>query len=393
MRPPFSPLVLIYLAAFVNIVSFTMIFPLLPAYAQDFQASNITIGILVSSFALAQFLTSPLWGRISDKFGRKPIIAIGLLGLAGSFLLFGLAWNLTLLFLGRILQGVFSAASLPAARAFIADITTKEERTRAMGHLGAALALGIIIGPAIGGLLAQYGIAMPFFAAAAVALLNLLFVLIFLPESLKEKMAEPINLLRNLTLSFQRVWTGMGSALAPLFLLAFVWSFSLSNNNVVVPLLGAEKFALNTREIGILFTVMGVGWAAAQLLLLSPLISKIGERRTIMAGLLFMALGFALMPFLPPHFLFLHAAILIAGIGSAISRPTIMALISKETQEQQGITMGVATSYEALGRLVGPLIGGYLFSLSFASPFLFSGAVAAVIIAFVFAKTPFLSKA
>jgi multidrug resistance protein len=369
-----------------------MVFPLLPGYAKMFDASDFTIGLLAASFAVAQLLFSPLWGHLSDKYGRKPIIAMGLLGIASSFLLFAVAATLLALFLGRFLQGMFSAAALPAARAYIADLTSKEQRVKAMGHLGAALALGIILGPAIGGLLATKGIALPFFGAALVAFINLFFVLFFLKESLLQKSAGPIRVVKYFFLSFLQIAKGLKSSLAPLCLLSFLWSFALSNNSVVVPLLGLEKFHLDVRGIGMLFTVMGIGWALTQIFFLTRITKFLGEHLTVIIGLLLMAVGFTLMPLLPSSIAFLYAAIMIAGLGSAISRPVITALVSKETTEAQGITMGITNSFEALGRLIGPILGGFLFAYSMSLPFLFSSFVVVAAITYILFKTPYLKK-
>ena len=149
-----------------------MIFPLLPLYARLFNASNFTIGALAASFAVAQLIVSPLWGILSDKYGRRPIIAIGLLGIAVNFFLFGLATGIFMLFISRFMQGIFSGALMVSARAYIADLTTPEERIRAMGYVGAALSLGVILGPAIGGMFAEINISLPFYAASVLALVN-----------------------------------------------------------------------------------------------------------------------------------------------------------------------------------------------------------------------------
>ena len=387
-RPNFF---LIYLAVFVSVVAFSMIFPLLPVYAKQFQASNITIGLLAASFALAQLLFSPFWGVLSDKFGRKPIILVGLLGLSLSFLVFAFAANLTSLFILRFIQGIFSGATMPSARAYIADVTTKEERIRAMGRIGTALALGIILGPAIGGLLAQASFVLPFFAAAIIAALNLIFVFFFLPESLKEKRDYNITI-RLAWLSFPRILKGLKGALMPLFLLGFVWSFALSNNQVNVPLLGSEKFLLSTGAIGLGFALMGLVSAITQFFLLSRITNIIGQHKTIAGGLILMSLSFIAMPFLPNNVSLFYLAMALAGLGSAVARPVITALITKETTEPQGITLGTSSAFESLGRLLGPLLGGFLFMFGHQAPFLFSGTIAILVVFFVWRYTHFLKQ-
>lgn len=382
---------LIYLAVFVSVVAFSMVFPLLPLYAKHFAASNITIGLLAASFAFAQLLFSPFWGILSDRFGRKPIILLGLFGLSLSFLVFAFAANLAALFLFRFIQGVFSGATMPSARAYVADVTSKEERVKAMGRIGASLALGVILGPAIGGLLAQSSMVLPFFAAALIAALNFILMFFFLPESLKEKRDYKISA-RLAWVSLPRIWQGLKSSLMPLFLLAFVWSFALSNNQVNVPLLGAEKFQLDTGAIGLGFALMGVVSAITQFFLLSSITRVLGQHTTIAGGLVLMGLSFAAMPFLPHSVPLLYLAMALAGLGSAVSRPVITALVTEETKEPQGITLGTANAFESLGRMLGPLLGGFLFVFGQTVPFVFSGTVALLVVWFVIRTTHFLKQ-
>ncbi|MDP2734825.1 MAG: MFS transporter [bacterium] len=391
MRDKSPNFFLIYLAVFVSVVAFSMIFPLLPVYGKLYEASNVTIGMLAASFALAQLIFSPFWGILSDRFGRKPIILLGLVGLAASFLVFALAANLATLFLSRFIQGFFSGATMPAARAYIADVTTKEQRVKAMGRIGASLALGIILGPALGGFLAQGSLVMPFFVASLVAALNLVFVFFFLPESLKEKRDYKITI-RLAWISLPRILKGLQASLMPLFLLAFVWSFALSNNQVNVPLLGTDKFHLDTGAIGIGFAIMGLVSAVTQFFLLSRITSFIGQHRTVAGGLVLMGLSFAAMPFLPASVPLFYFAMGLAGLGSAVARPVITALITEETTEPQGITLGTANAFESLGRFIGPLMGGLLFAFGPAVPFLFSGIGAILVVVFVMCSTHFLKQ-
>ena len=392
MRNFSSQFILLYLAVFINIVAFSMVFPLLPLYARTFEASNLTIGLLAACFALAQFIFAPLWGILSDRFGRKAIIAGGLMGITGSFFLFGAATSIFVLFMARFLQGIFSAATLPAARAYIADITTNEERVRALGRLGAALSLGVILGPAIGGIFAKTSLSLPFFAAGVVAFLNLLFVIKFLPESLTERTTQAVIVGRGFLLqNIKRVWRGLRAELGPLFILSFLWSFVLSNNQVAVPLLELDKFHLGPADVGILFAVMGAVSAFVQIFLLVRITNFLGKHLSITLGLILMGLGFLAMPFVPTSLAFLYGAVAVAALGSSMTRPVITALISEETTEGQGVTMGTATAFESMGRLVGPLLGGFLFAYGAATPFVFSTFVIAITLLFILKKTPFLS--
>lgn len=380
----------IYLTVFVNVMAFTMIFPLLPSYAQEFNASTTQIGMLAATFGFAQLFCSPLWGRVSDRIGRKPTIMMGISGLAVGFLLLAVASNLAALFVARLIQGMFSGAALPSARAYIADVTDKTQRVTYMGRIGASLALGVMMGPFIGGVLAESGIlipgtpvdlppgvATPFFASLALAVLNFVLVLLFLPESLSEK-AQTVAWKEGFV-HFTRMRTFFAGPLAPILVLAFVWSFGVSNNQVSIPLFAELILGEEPGRLGVLFGVMGAVSLLMQLVFLSTITRLLGERRTVTIGLSLVALTVASMPFLP-SFSFLVVAAALVSLGSSAARPVITALASEETTEGYGTTMGMMTAMEAFGRMVGPLLGGVLFGLSFFAPFLFSAAVLAAAI-------------
>ena len=385
-----SPLFFVYLAVLVNAIAFSLVFPLLPLYAKQFNMSNVSLGFLASSFAIAQLFLSPFWGTLSDRFGRKPIIAIGLLGMSASFFVFAVAASPFFLFVSRFFQGVFSAAVLPSARAYIADSTTEQDRVRAMGYIGAFLATGFIFGPVAGGFLAQHSLSLPFLVAGAVAFLNFLFIAKFLTESLKEKTETRLSF--KLVFSpIQKMWKGALSPLAPLFILSMLWSFAMSNNQVAVPVLGIEKLHFDSNRIGLIFTVIGSVSAFVQFFLLDWITKLFGKHAAAIGGLFVMALAFTIMPFSSSPFL-LYLAAAIAGLGSATTHPVVSALLSEETKEQQGITMGTATSFEGLGRLLGPLLGGFLLSFGLFAPFLASGIIITIGIFCILVFTNFLKK-
>ena len=382
------PLFFIYLTIFINIVGFGMVFPLLPFYAKHFNASEATIGFLAASFAIGQFLLSPIWGRLSDRFGRKPIILISLAGLAVTFLIFGFAQNLLWLFISRFLQGAFSGAALSVAQAYVADVTSKEERIKGMGNLGASLALGFIFGPAIGGFLSNVNISFPFFAASLVAIINLISVQLFLPESLTKK-AERFVIAEGF-LNFRQMYQGLKGELSSLFILIFLWSFALSNNEVAVPLFGYEQLGLNATTISIFFSGMGLMSAFVQSTLVYRLTGIIGEHKTVILGIAIMAVTLLLMPFSKASFMMAFFMIGFA-FGSALSRPTIGSLISKETKEGQGTTMGISSAFESMGRILGPLLGGWTFAtFGYHSPFTFSALILFVTLIFVIRQKHFL---
>lgn len=384
------PLFFIYLTIFINIIGFGMVFPLIPYYAKQFQASEAIIGLIMASFAVGQFLFSPLWGRLSDRFGRKPIISLALLGLAVSYFTFGLARSLFWLFILRFLQGIFSAAANPVAHAYVADVTTKKERIKGMGNLGASLALGFIFGPGIGGVLSNINAAAPFFVAAALALLNFIFVQILLPESLTKRSEKPVT--KEGFFDIKNMYRGLTGELGMLFILTFLWSYALSNNQVAVPLFGYEELRISPFTIGLYFSAQGLVSAIIQSLAIHKITGLVGEHKTVVVGLFIMAVGLFLMPFSLDG-LVMVAFMMLVALGSSLSRPTLNSLISKETQEGQGITMGVSTAFESFGRILGPLLGGVLFSqFGFHVPFTLSAFIIFATLLFVVRQKHFLRK-
>lgn len=358
----------IYATTFINIIGFGMVFPLLPFYAKHFNASDFVIGLLAASFAFSQFAFAPVWGNLSDRFGRKPIIAIALIGNALAYAIFGLAENLTILFVARLLQGVFAGAAMPVAQAYIADATYKEERIKMMGNLGASRSLGIIFGPAIGGVLAGISVPLPFLAASLLAALNFFSLLFFLPESLHPKLRRALPNRKTGWVNVFRIFAGLKSPLVPYFMLGFLWSFGLSASQISIPLLGMEKFELTETSIGLLFTFMGIASAITQKFFTAPLSKKLSEHLTILLGFSCMAFSFIAIPF-SPFIILLTISMMGIAFGSSVSKPVITALVSSGTMEGYGNTMGILTAFESLGRIIGPLIAGVLFGLEASFPF------------------------
>lgn len=378
----------IYFATFVTIIGFGMVFPLLPFYAREFKASELTIGLLAASFAIGEFFFAPFWGRLSDRFGRKPVISLALIGVSLAFLSFALANNLLWLFISRFLQGVFSSATFTSASAYVADVTGRDERIKGMSKLGASVALGFIFGPSIGGTLSSVNHQMPFFASSLLALLNFILVLTFLPESISKKTERLV--VKEGFLNVRQMYHGLRGELGALFILIFLWSYGISNNQVAIPLFGAEVLLISATLIGIFFSLQGFISASVQWFLLSKIAKKIGEHHTAVLGLSIMALSLFLMPFWPLVFA-LAVLMMSFSFGSAITRPTVQTLISKKTHEGQGTTMGIAASFESLGRIIGPILGGFVFySFGYHAAFLMVVISIAIMLYFVVFKKKFL---
>lgn len=372
------PLFFLYLTVFINMVGFGMVFPLLPFYAQTFNATPFQIGLLAMSFSITQFFTAPVLGRISDRIGRKPVLVIGLLAGTLSMAFMGFANSLLLLFIGRAFHGAVSAAILPTGRAYMADITTEDVRVAGMGKVGAAFAAGFLFGPAFGAIVASVGnIHTPFFAAATVSAFNAISVLLFLSESLSTK-TDNLHVKESLTNLFKMFKYVKGET-GIFFIIVFAWSFALSNNQVAFPLLTSSKFGLDATSIGYFFTAIALASATTQGYFLPKIINRIGERWVIITGLFLMGLGLLLLP-ITPNLILLIMFFMMMGVGSALNRPTAEGIISRRAKLGQGVTMGVAQSFESLGRVIGPLLGGILFGTSSFLPFLLSAGILFILV-------------
>lgn len=353
-----SPLSLIFVTIFIDIFCFGLIIPSLPFYAESFGATPVIIGLLSTSYSLMQFLFAPLWGRISDRVGRRPIIVIGLSGSVVAYVFFGLGGHLWMLFAARALAGVVSGAVIPSVQAYIADSTLPEERAKGMGMFGAAFGLGFIFGPALGGWLSQYGHGIPALLAAAVELLNIVWVLRVLPESL-----HPAN--RTLTPSYlspARLKETFGNTpLAFLLTIYFLAVFSLSNMESTFALFGEHHVGLGAAAVGMLLGEVGIIAVIVQGFLVGRLSKRFGEPKLVVTGLFVSALGLGLTTQVQ-SFLGMALVVPLFAIGSGLTYPAIIALISKSASaDRQGATLSIGQGMAAFGRVLGPLWGTWLF--------------------------------
>ena len=342
-------------------LGFGIIIPNLAYYAKEIGATTTEIAILMSIYSGMQLLFAPIWGRLSDKHGRKPAILLGLLGNAVALIGFGLAKDYMWLFIARSAAGIASAAVLPSVMAYVADVTTSEERGRGMGLMGAAMGLGFILGPAIGGVMGSHD--MPFFVAGGLSLLTFLFALVLLPESLQKGPTDEGLEDRHEWVSPREIFrqTTLKSPLTPLFLVAFFSTFSFSGLEMTFPLFIEDKWNYGEREMGWMFMVMGAIVVPLQGGLLGWLINKFGERRIVLTGLLLNALGMVLL-LTAYSFASLTLYLTIAGIGNQLIRPTNTSWISKQTRIGQGAAIGIMDAFLSLGRILGPLLGGWLYA-------------------------------
>jgi len=350
-----SPLVIIFVTVFIDLLGFGIIIPLLPFYAESFGASAFTIGLLGTSFSLMQFLFSPVWGRWSDRIGRKPIILVGLMGSCLSYLGLALSTSLSLLFLARIIGGI-AGANIPTAQAYIADVTTPENRARGMGMVGAAFGLGFIFGPALGGVLSRISPEAPMWCASALCLANFVAAWFLLPES---RSANPNTKTLGRMEAFRHAFAK--PALLLLLSLFFLVTLAFSGFESTFALFSEAKFGFKSSTIGFVFTFIGVILALVQGVLVGKVVKIIGERRLIPLAIFAIAIGVGSIAFVwnVPTLL---AALGVLAVGMGFNSPALTSMVSRLADpDDQGGILGLASSLGSLGRVVGPALGGYLY--------------------------------
>jgi DHA1 family multidrug resistance protein-like MFS transporter len=366
-------LVILSLTLGVVMLGFGMVMPILPFYVESMGANATELGLLVAISPFIQLVASPLWGSVSDRRGRKPVLAAGLLGYGISMLLFGLSTELWMLFIARAVGALLSAATMPTTMAYVSDSTSEQERGGGMGVLGAAMGLGMVFGPALGGLLGGESLSSPFFLTAGVCLLTLLLVLLFLPESLPEAVRQQRTDLARPGIQIRPIWQALWGPLGVLLLMAFLVSFGLTNFQGIFGYYAMVKFEYGTEEVGWILTVAGLVGAITQGALTGPLTKRWGEATVIKATLLASALSFGLL-LTANTLVTVLVTIGLFTLPNALLRPAVISLTSKQAGEGQGTAMGLNNSFNSLGRVVGPIWAGFSFDVNINLPYL-SGAV------------------
>ena len=350
-----SPLGIVFTTVVIDLVGFGIVLPILPLWAETFGASPVQIGLITASYAVMQLLFAPVWGRLSDRHGRRPIILISLAGSAVSALMIGVAGTLVILWIARVLQGI-AGASYAAAQAYVADVTTKEERARGMGMIGAAFGLGFILGPAFGAIFSAVDQRLPFFVAGGLAALNWLIAYRRLPESRKPGAAEaPTPRL----VALRRALSSR--ELAPLVWMSFVATFAFVGMESTFALFGEHRFDYDAVQMGLLFTYIGVLAALGQGVLVGRFVRRWGEGRVLIAGLFGTAAGLAVTAIAHELWVLLIGLMLLS-IASGLVFATTTALISLAAHErEQGVVLGLNASVGSAARIAGPVVATLLF--------------------------------
>jgi len=353
------PLASIFLIVFIDLLGFGLILPLLPYYAETFGASDTVVGLLVASYAAAQLVGAPILGRLSDRFGRRPILLLSLVGTLLGFLLLGFANTLWILFVARILDGL-TGGNISVAQAYISDVTDAKNRAKGLGMIGAAFGLGFIIGPASGGLLSQWGYAVPAFVAAGLVMINLLMVSLWLPESLPpEKRETAANKRPSVTFSalleaLKRPFTG------PLLITRFFFGLAFSIFQTIFALYALRRFNLDATQTGFILTYVGVLAAIVQGALVGRLSERFRDDVLIFVSVGIMALsllGWALSPSIVVLLIILAPTAFAGGILNTV----LSSALSKAVEPQEiGGILGLSASIESATRVIAPTVGGIL---------------------------------
>lgn len=391
-----SPLVILLLTVMLDLIGFGIVLPLLPTYAKDLGASPFMIGLIAAIFSIMQFIFSPLWGKLSDKIGRRPVMLISIFVTALSYLIFSQSDTILLLIFARGLSGIGSA-NIAAAQAYITDVTDSKSRSGAMGMIGAAFGVGFIIGPLVGGLLKHnYGIEMVGYVASALIFFDFILAIFFLPESnkqakkfnlgmfsgksaasssangssssfLKEKITEYVD---GLKLTFS------SKPLALLMIANYIFTFAIVNMQVASILLWKEYFGASDQEIGYIFAYVGFFSVIVQGGLIRQLIRKLGEHKLFLWGHIFTFAGVFFVPFIPQDTLFSYGLLILLcfAIGTSLVAPINLSMISLYSYKQkQGQILGLSQSVNSFARIMGPFSGSILYGMNFHAPYIVAG--------------------
>lgn len=367
---PRSLLAVLFSVVIVDLIGFGIVMPTLPYWAREFGADGSELGLLITGYAAAQFLCAPLWGRLSDRIGRRPVLLSTVAGTALSLLGLAFAPSLFWLFAARVAAGGF-AANIGVASAYIGDVTPAEERTRWMGLLGASFGVGFVLGPILGGLLAPFGYRAPLLAAAGLAGANFVHALFALRE-------PPGHVAVAASADARR-----GMLRQPLVrrlcVANFVFSVAVTQLETIFGLFMMDRFDYGLREFAFILGAMAILMGLIQGGAMRGLAARFGERALIVGGSLLLGAGFLAVP-AAPSVAVLLAPLALCAVGRAVLQPSLMSLTSLAAGEhERGAAMGAFQASASLARVAGPLAAGALYDLSIGAPFVLAGVLAAVV--------------
>lgn len=356
-------LVIVFLTVFIDLVGFGIVLPLLPFYSTELGASPFVVGLIIASYSGMQFIFAPIWGALSDRYGRRPLLLVGLLGSTVSYVVFGLAQTLSILLLSRVIAGIMGA-NIPVAQAYIADSTSHERRARGMGLIGAAFGLGFIFGPAIGGVLSRWGYGLPGFVAAGLSFSSAVAAWLWLPESLplENRVRDGFGAISAITgRSRAAVQVLSRKRLRDPILVFFLGTLGFAGFTTIFPLFLENPLGLTALYAGGMFALVGTVSAAVQGTLIGPMVERYGERAMGALGALLLALGIVFIG-LAQSLNGTVIGLLGVGVGWGLMAPSLQSLVSRRAHAtEQGEVLGVNQSASALARVIGPVAAGWAY--------------------------------
>ncbi len=363
-----SPLLPIFLIVFIDLLGFGLILPLLPFYAESFGASELTVGLLLASYSLMQFIGAPVLGRLSDRYGRRPILLISQLGTFVGFMILGFANALWMLFLSRIIDGI-SGANISTAQAYIADVSDEKNRAKNFGLIGAAFGLGFIIGPAVGGFLSRFGYHVPAFFAAGLSLLTIVLTYFMLPEPERKSSARREFSVKALKRAFAHPTVGI------LLTMVFTFGLAFAMFQTSFALFASARFGFDVQQTALVLTYVGILSVIMQLVVVKRVVKRLGENRSIVVTLSALALGLVLMAAVQNP-LALIVVMPVLSFGGGVTTPVLTSLISKSVDRTEvGGMLGISTSADSLSRVIAPILGNALLGFGSALPALVGAAI------------------
>ncbi|MFE6167900.1 MFS transporter [Viridibacillus arvi] len=368
---------------FIPFLGIGLIIPVMPSFMNIMHLTGSTMGYLIAVFAVAQLIMSPFAGRWVDRYGRKKIITLGLFLFGISELIFGVGTHVSVLYLSRILGGISAAFIMPGVTAYVADITSVQERPKAMGYISAAISTGFIIGPGIGGFIAEYGIRLPFFFAAGIAFLACISSMFILKEPLtKEQLAE--NFDNNKKTNFI---SDLKKSLNPVFFIAFiivfVLAFGLSAYETVFSLFSDHKFGFTPKDIAAIITISSIFGVVVQVFMFGKLVDILGEKKLIQLCLIVGAI-LAVASTMISSYLAVLTVTCFIFLAFDLLRPALTTFLSKAGGKEQGFVAGMNSTYTSLGNIVGPAMAGILFDVNINYPYLFAAVILVIGLGFTF---------
>ncbi len=369
----FASLVVVYMTVFLDLLGFGLILPLLPFYAMHFGAHGKQIGLLFACFSIAQFFGAPFLGRLSDRVGRRPVLLLCLFGSTVSLLATGLTDTLYTLMAARALAGLFGG-SIATAQAYVADVTSKAERTKYMGLIGASIGMGFVFGPFVGAELSRFGFGTAAFAAAGLSGANFLLALLRLKESLppsaRGQSQRTALSIKNLRDALSRPVVG------PMLIITTGATLAFVSMESTFALLAKLRFGFSEQTMGRLFALLGITIAVVQGGLIGPLARRFGEVSVGTVGFLILSVAFAAIPWLPSSELTVITLLFVA-LGQGLLTPTLSTMLSRAVAAtEQGGTLGLSQSLGSLARAIGPIVAGTLFDTAQYLPYAFAALLA-----------------